>query len=94
MHGSGRIDVRVAPGAGGVVVVVADHGPGIPKEDQPHVFEPYFTTKIEGTGLGLALVKQTVVAHGGTVEVRETAGGGATFVVRLAGRRGSGEAGK
>lgn len=86
MHGSGRIDVRVAPGAGGVVVVVADHGPGIPAEDLPHVFEPYYTTKVEGTGLGLALVKQTVVAHRGTVEVRETAGGGATFVVRLAGQ--------
>jgi len=85
MDGKGTLEVRVAPGAGGVIVAVADHGPGIPRDQRAQVFEPYWTTKDEGTGLGLALVRQTAVAHGGTVEVRDTPGGGATFVVKLAG---------
>jgi len=86
MGGTGRLEVRIAPGAGGVIVSIADHGPGIPADQRGQVFEPYWTTKDEGTGLGLALVRQTAVAHGGNVEVRETPGGGATFVVRLAGQ--------
>jgi two-component system nitrogen regulation sensor histidine kinase NtrY len=87
MDGRGILEVRVAPGAGGVIVAIADHGPGIPEERRTKVFEPYWTTKDEGTGLGLALVRQTAVAHGGSVEVRETPGGGATFLVRLAGQK-------
>jgi len=94
MNGTGRLDITIAPGAGGVIVAIADHGPGIPESQQGQVFEPYWTTKDEGTGLGLALVRQTAVAHGGSVEVRETAGGGATFVVVLAGQRGRGAAGQ
>jgi signal transduction histidine kinase len=45
------------------------------------VFEPYFTTKPGGTGLGLALVRQTVEAHEGTIAVSETPGGGVTFTL-------------
>lgn len=86
MGGAGRLDIRIAPGAGGVIVAIADHGPGIPPDQRAQVFEPYWTTKDEGTGLGLALVRQTAVAHGGGVEVRETPGGGATFVVILSGQ--------
>ncbi|MEZ4413122.1 MAG: HAMP domain-containing sensor histidine kinase [Gemmatimonadales bacterium] len=85
MDGAGQLDIRIAPGAGGVIVAIADHGIGIPEEQRAQVFEPYWTTKDEGTGLGLALVRQTAVAHGGNVEVRETPGGGATFVVMLSG---------
>jgi hypothetical protein len=47
------------------------------------VFEPYFTRKPDGTGLGLAIVKQAVDLHGGSIEVAETPGGGATFIVGL-----------
>jgi signal transduction histidine kinase len=65
---------------------VRDHGPGIPPEVAGRIFDPYFTGKQGGTGLGLALVKQTVELHGGSVEVQPTPGGGATFVVRLRGR--------
>jgi two-component system, NtrC family, nitrogen regulation sensor histidine kinase NtrY len=81
MQGRGGIDVRVTGDATGLVVVIADHGPGIPEELRQRIFEPYFTTKQDGTGLGLALVRQTIEAHRGTIGVSETPGGGATFTM-------------
>lgn len=81
MGGRGTIDVSVAGEGRGLVVAVADHGSGIPAELRGHVFEPYVTTKPHGTGLGLALVRQTVDAHQGTIAVSETTGGGATFTL-------------
>ncbi|MGH7570143.1 MAG: sensor histidine kinase [Gemmatimonadales bacterium] len=78
--GAGRvIDVAIVGDARGLVVTIADHGPGIPEDLRHRVFEPYFTTKPDGTGLGLALVRQTVEAHRGMITVSETPGGGATF---------------
>lgn len=64
-----------------VRVVVADSGPGIPKEHLDSVFDPFFTTKApgEGTGLGLAIVASTVAEAGGRIEVTSVEGGGATF---------------
>jgi len=84
MKGRGAIDVRVTGGATGCVVTIADHGPGIPEDLRPRIFEPYFTTKQDGTGLGLALVHQTIDAHRGTISVTETPGGGATFTMVFA----------
>lgn len=81
MAGHGTIDVEVTGEGRGVVIIVADHGPGIPAELRGRVFEPYLTTKPDGTGLGLALVRQTIDAHHGTIAVGETAGGGATFTL-------------
>lgn len=81
MGGRGTIDVHVAGEGRGLVVTIVDHGPGIPPELRGHVFEPYVTTKPDGTGLGLALVRQTVDAHRGTIAVAETSGGGATFTL-------------
>jgi len=79
MQGGGTIDVTLRGDARGLVVQIADHGPGISADVQQRVFEPYFTTKADGTGLGLALVRQTVEAHRGTISVSQTPGGGATF---------------
>jgi len=79
MQGRGAIDVTLRGDARGLVVQIADHGPGMAPDVQQRVFEPYFTTKADGTGLGLALVRQTVEAHRGTISVTETPGGGATF---------------
>jgi signal transduction histidine kinase len=81
MGGRGEVDVTLTRDTNAVRVTVADHGPGIPADVRRRVFEPYFTTKTDGTGLGLALVRQTVDAHGGTITVDETAGGGATFTL-------------
>jgi signal transduction histidine kinase len=69
----------------GVRVQIADHGPGIPLGIRGRIFDPYTTAKSGGTGLGLALAKQTVTMHGGTIEVADTPGGGATFFIRLQG---------
>src|SRR5437773_288188 len=81
MQGRGAIDVTVTGDGRGLAVTIADHGPGIPDDLRAHVFEPYFTTKTDGTGLGLALVRQALEAHRGTISVAETPGGGATFAI-------------
>src|SRR6058998_3796493 len=81
MKGRGAIDVTVTGDGSGLAVTIADHGPGIPADVRQRVFEPYFTTKDDGTGLGLALVRVTLEAHRGTISVSETPGGGATFAI-------------
>jgi signal transduction histidine kinase len=71
-------------GQNGAEVRIVDHGPGVPAELRDSIFDPYVTGgKDGGTGLGLALVRQTVEAHGGRVRHEPTPGGGATFVVTL-----------
>src|SRR5881396_2624189 len=81
MNGSGAIDVMVTGDGAGLAVTIADHGPGIPADLRQRIFEPYLTTKDDGTGLGLALVRVTLEAHRGTISVSETPGGGATFAI-------------
>ena len=85
-EGAGTIEITAGPEDGGVRIGIRDHGPGISPELEGRIFDPYFTGKEGGTGLGLALAKQTVELHRGTIEVEPTPGGGATFVVRLRGR--------
>ena len=81
MKGSGAIDVTITGDGAGLAITIADHGPGIPDEYRQKIFEPYFTTKDDGTGLGLALVRVTLEAHRGSISVGETPGGGATFSI-------------
>ena len=64
-------------------VTIADDGPGVPPEDKPRLFEPYFSTKKGGTGLGLAIVSSVVNDHGGFVRIRDNLPHGAIFVVEL-----------
>lgn len=81
--GRGELRVGITPWQGGAEVRIADRGPGIRPSDRERIFQPYVTTKKDGTGLGLALVRQTIEAHGGKVMVEENPGGGAVFVFRL-----------
>jgi two-component system nitrogen regulation sensor histidine kinase GlnL len=77
---------RLAPQLGGqaaAVVEVADRGPGIAPEVQRQLFNPFFTTKAGGTGLGLPLSIRIAEEHGGTIEVQSREGGGTTFRVLL-----------
>jgi len=66
-----------------VEIVIRDTGVGIPAEQLGRIFEPYFTTKAKGTGLGLALVRQTIHDHGGSIGVASEPGRGTTFTVTL-----------
>ena len=81
--GAGELRVMISPWTDGAEVRIADRGPGIRPSDRDRIFQPYVTTKKDGTGLGLALVRQTIEVHGGTVAVEENPGGGAVFVFRL-----------
>jgi two-component system nitrogen regulation sensor histidine kinase NtrY len=82
-EGRGEIRVTIRPKLDGAEVRIADRGPGVKPSDRERIFQPYITTKKDGTGLGLALVRQTVEVHGGTVGVEENPSGGAVFVFWL-----------
>src|SRR5579862_2696645 len=64
-------------------ICVADNGPGIPENELPKIFLPFFTTKSEGTGLGLAVVQKVALQHGGSIEARNASAGGAEFLLWL-----------
>ena len=68
---------------GTTAIHVRDRGPGIPPERRRRVFEPDYTTKSGGMGLGLAIVETIVQQHGGAIRIEDTPGGGATFVITL-----------
>ena len=87
LHG----DVARNGDAGFQRITISDNGPGIPGAALPNLFLPFFTTKPQGTGLGLAVVQKIVVQHGGQVEARNRAEGGAAFIVTLPEWRGSRE---
>ena len=66
-----------------VLIEIHDNGPGVPKELRERVFDPFFTTRAEGTGLGLAVCARIVEAHGGDIRVSDSPLGGACFSVQL-----------
>jgi signal transduction histidine kinase len=76
VNGRGNITVRAYTQGARLVVEVVDDGPGIPREAQVHVFEPFYTTKDigDGTGLGLAIVRRIVTDHGGEILIRSEPG--------------------
>jgi two-component system, NtrC family, sensor histidine kinase HydH len=79
----GPIEARVAREERSLLIAIRDHGPGIPDADLPHVFEPFFTRRTRGTGLGLAVAKRLVELHGGTIAASNAPGGGAEVRVTL-----------
>ena len=81
---AGRIELRAGQdGRGRAVLSVADNGPGIAPDQREKVFVPFFTTKRLGSGVGLTLVRQIATAHGASVGIGETPGGGATVSLRF-----------
>ena len=74
----------VRTGEGGTQrIVILDNGPGIEHDALSKLFRPFYTTKADGTGLGLAVVQKIIVQHGGQVEARNRPEGGAAFTVTL-----------
>ena len=69
------------------VIEIEDDGPGIPADVLPKIFDLYFTTKPDGTGVGLAVTHQIVEAHGGTIEVDSAAGRGTRMIVTIPDRQ-------
>jgi signal transduction histidine kinase/CheY-like chemotaxis protein len=78
-----RIEARRRSSGGGAVVSIADEGPGVPEGLRGRIFEPYFTTRDEGNGLGLASAHSIVRRHGGRLLLDADSGGGACFSVHL-----------
>lgn len=90
-NGRGRIEVHLKPEGQSAVVEVHDNGPGIPAEQQHLIFEPLYTTKRGGLGLGLLSVKSAAKMHRGWVEVVNSPLGGACFRITLPGITDSGK---
>jgi two-component system phosphate regulon sensor histidine kinase PhoR len=92
------VEVEVDADGSATWIGVRDHGPGIPAAEQARIFREFYRSPeayrsgVEGTGLGLALVKRHIEALGGAVEVASTVGDGATFTIRLPRARGGQEA--
>ena len=80
LDGEGEIDVTVSVDSDFVTIQVRDSGPGIPKENLEKIFEPMFTTKKTGTGLGLVICRSIIEQHGGSVSVSNKP---TTFTIKL-----------
>ncbi len=84
MPNGGEVTVTTEAEADAYVkVTISDSGVGIPREDVERIFKMYYTTKPEGTGIGLALVRRVVDLHHGSIEIRSTVGQGTSVIVRL-----------
>lgn len=85
MEGHGELRIRAVRKARKVIVSVADTGPGIAESEMKRIFEAFYTTKPDGTGLGLSVVKGIVERHKGDIRVESEPGKGTTFYVELPG---------
>ena len=79
----GRLSVRSAASGTGVGIEIEDTGPGIPREVQARLFEPFFTTREKGSGLGLAIARQAVERNRGTIEIASEPGKGTRVTLHL-----------
>jgi len=76
----GAVQLSMKKGDGeGMVIEIKDHGPGIPPEFLERIFDPFFSQKEKGSGLGLSIAANIMQAHGGTIKVQSEAGQGACF---------------
>lgn len=80
-----RITIATAhdPARGQLLVEITDTGHGIPREDFPRLFQPYFSTRERGTGLGLAIVQRIMSEHGGRIRAEQNRPRGAKFIIEL-----------
>ncbi len=83
IQGDGEIDVELTRENGHHLIAIRDNGPGIDAKHHHQLFDPLFTTKAKGTGLGLTICRQIIERHGGTIELQDHDGSGALFCVKL-----------
>jgi signal transduction histidine kinase len=83
MGGRGRLTLEVGRLDGHVTIAVSDTGRGIRPEERGLVFEPFFSKKSGGTGLGLTIAQRIVAAHGGRIDLASVPGRGTRFTVLL-----------
>jgi signal transduction histidine kinase len=83
MKDGGSLEIEVDADDRDVHVVIRDNGSGMDAATLAHIFEPYRTTKEQGTGLGLMVCRRIVRAHGGEIDVESKPGAGTTFTVRI-----------
>ena len=79
----GELTVAVRAVGPSAEVAITDTGPGIDPEGLEKIFDPLYTTKIQGTGLGLSVCQQVIAKHNGSLDVHSKVGVGTTFTVRL-----------
>jgi two-component system, NtrC family, sensor histidine kinase HydH len=83
MNGRGRLSLDVGRQKGNVALAVSDTGPGIPRDRLAKVFEPFYSGKPNGSGLGLTIAERIVAAHGGRIEIDSAPGGGTRVTLLL-----------
>lgn len=83
MPGGGELTIGTRRDGGQVLLRVSDNGKGMTAEQSQQLYEPFFTTKQEGTGLGMVLVQQIITEHGGQIECESISGKGSTFTISL-----------
>ncbi|HEX6240277.1 MAG TPA: ATP-binding protein, partial [Polyangiales bacterium] len=83
MPEGGTIDIALREQEGSALLSVSDQGSGIPEEEREKIFDLFYTTKQHGTGLGLALTQQIIVAHRGRIRCAGGERGGTSFEIRL-----------
>ena len=83
LKGHGRLRIHARREGNEAVIEVADTGPGIPPDDLRRIFEPFYSKRSGGTGLGLPIARRIVAAHGGRIEVESVVGEGTQILIRL-----------
>lgn len=83
MPEGGTVSIGLAQDSKGAVITLADDGPGLPAEIRDRIFDPFVTSKLDGTGLGLPICRKIMEAHGGSIEVVESSDLGTIIELRL-----------
>ncbi len=83
ISGSGKININIGDEKGSYIITIRDTGSGISEENIIKIFNPFFTTKEKGSGLGLPIVRKIIEGHGGTIDIESREGAGTSVMLRL-----------